>query len=118
MRTSRRMSEPCILNYSVTPNAMANPSFSPLLCRAFSIDSANDQQNSAITFQPKSPPFSLQSQLSDFDLNEENSNCLSSDSSIVNDQPHPLESNSVDSINLQMNSFDLVNTPVSMSVSI
>ncbi|KAG2180494.1 hypothetical protein INT44_003498 [Umbelopsis vinacea] len=118
MRGSRRMSEPCISNYSVAPNAMANPSFSPLLCRAFSINSPNDQQNSVIAFQPNSPPFELQSQLNDFDLTDENNNCLSSNSSVANDHAHPLDSNSVDSINLQMNSFDLVNTPVSLSMSI
>ncbi|KAH8554045.1 hypothetical protein BGW37DRAFT_517792 [Umbelopsis sp. PMI_123] len=118
MRTSRRMSEPCISNYSVPPTVMTNPSFSPLLCRAFSINGSNDQQSSAITFKSNSPPFSLQSQLNDFDLNDENNSGLSSNSTIVNDQAHPLDSNTVDSINLQMNSFDLVNTPVSMSMSI
>jgi hypothetical protein len=100
---------------------MANSSFSPLLCRAYSIDSSSDQEstNSFHSSQQTTPQFSLQSQLNDFDLEESNNNgYLSSDENTLNEQQHPLDTNSVDSINLQMNTFDLVNTPVSMSMSI
>lgn len=57
--------------------------------------------------------YSLQSQLNEFNLGDNNMSSASS----ANEQ-HPLENTAVDSINLQVNSFDLVDTPVSMSMSI
>ncbi|KAG2174120.1 hypothetical protein INT43_004140 [Umbelopsis isabellina] len=115
MRISRRMSEPCISN---SASCSTQTSYSPLLCRAYSMDSTStlDQEQNIQPYPSASQTmthYSLQSQLNEFNLGDNN---MSSDSN-ANEQ-HPLENTAVDSINLQVNSFNLVDTPVSMSMSI
>jgi hypothetical protein len=81
------------------------------------MDSTMDQEQSIQPFpsaQQTVPHYSLQSQLNEFNLGDNN---MASDSSALIEQ-HPLDNNAVDSINMQVHSFNLVDTPVSMSMSI